>query len=212
MSPTAKLFGSLVVAGLASVTSTAHAQSYLEMAGGIIQQGQADQAAFMDAYYRSLQAEQEIYARAMADPQVRARYRDYRAAGGTASLADYAVYWVRSGGGDPATFRRNTNRTAELNARDRRAIIETSETVSETQREIERARGESSERRSRSTGELLAGHASYTDGDYVYTVPTTLGRGEVARDRQGNLFTVDHNDRYYRWNGWEWESLRHVKR
>ena len=212
MSLTAKLFGSLVIAGLASITSSVSAQSYFELASGIVQEGHAEQTALMDAYYRSLNAEQEIYRSAMADPQVQARYQNYRAAGGTASLADYAVYWVRSGGGDGATLRRNMNRTAELNARDRRAIIDTSDSISRTQRGIERERGESSERRSRSSGELLAGHASYTDGDSVYTVPTTLGRGEVARDREGNLFTIDHNNQYYRWNGWEWESLHHVRR
>lgn len=196
---------------LASYAGVANAQSYYDLAAGIVQQGQAEEAQIWNAYNASLQAEQNLYQAAMRDPRVQARYREYLAAGGNASFAEYAAYYVRTAGGNPAAYRRYIQRTSELNARDRQAINDTQNYIHDVQTQIMNERSESMRRYTHQTGEMLNGSATFTDGNYNYEIPTTLNYGQWSRDSRGNYFTVDRNNNFYRWTNWGWQPLNHVE-
>lgn len=199
-----------VAVGLAATAT--YAQSYYDLASGIIGEGQAYEAQFWNAYQRSLQAEQNLYAAAMHDPQVQAAYQTFLAQGGRASLQEFAVYYVRTAGGNPAAYRRYTQRVAQLNAQDRQAIFNTHEYINALQQRMMNERSQSFYRYTYHTGELLGGAAMYSDGNYNYQIPTTLTHGQLATDQFGNTFTVDHNNTFYRWTDWGWQALHYGAR
>lgn len=190
-----------------SLSATAQAQSYYDMMSGIINEGQSAEAQIWDAYNRSVNEEQSLYQRAMQDPQVIARYRQFLASGGQASLADYAVYYVRSGGGNPQVFNRNIRRTGELNAQDRNAVFNTYNSINQINQSIHADRGRSSEYRNRLIGEELLGTATHHNQWGTFQVPTTLTHGTWAADDHGNMFTVDRSGQYYLYTNWGWQPL-----
>jgi hypothetical protein len=174
---------------------------------GIINQGQAAESQIWDAYNRSLQVEQNLYSQAMQNPQVQARYRQFLASGGRASLAEYAAYDVRSGGGDPQIFNRNMSRQADLNARDRNAIFDTYDGINRISQDMHAERGRSMDYRHRQIGEELLGTATHHNQWGSFQVPTTLTYGNWAADDQGNMFTVDRSGQYYLYTNWGWQPL-----
>lgn len=205
-----RIISALVLKSVIAIgTSSAQAQSYYDLAAGIIGQGQAYESQIWEAYNQSLQYEQNLYQSAMNDPRVQMAYRQFLSQGGQASFQDFAVYYVRTAGGNPAAYQRYMNRTAELNAQDRNAVFGTFNYINGVQQQIFNERSESFYRYMYHTGELLNGSATYSDGHYNYTVPTTLSYGQMATDQFGNTFTVDHNNTYYRWTSYGWQALRH---
>ncbi|MBL8892520.1 MAG: hypothetical protein JNL67_21265 [Planctomycetaceae bacterium] len=190
-----------------SLSATAHAQSYYDMMSGIINEGQAAEAQIWDAYNRSVNEEQNLYQRAMQDPQVLARYRQFLASGGQASLEDYAVYYVRSGGGNAQVFNRNMRRTADLNSQDRNAIFGAYNSINQINQGTHANRGRSAEYRNRLIGEELLGSATHHNQWGSFQVPTTLTYGTWAADNQGNMFTVDRSGQYYLYTNWGWQPL-----
>lgn len=190
-----------------SLSATVQAQSYYEMMSGIIQEGQSAESQVWDAYHRSVREEQNLYQRAMQDPQVVARYRQFLASGGQASLADYAVYYVRSGGGNSQIFNHNLRRQTALNARDRNAVLGTYGAINDINRRTHEERGRSGDYRNRLLGDELAGTATHHNQWGSFQVPTTLSYGTWAADDQGNLFTVDRSGQYYLYTDWGWQPL-----
>ncbi|MBL8855708.1 MAG: hypothetical protein JNK57_17200 [Planctomycetaceae bacterium] len=190
------------------LTATTHAQSYFDLMSGVINEGQAAEAQIWQAFNHSLQAEQNVYQQAMQDPQVQARYRQFLANGGQASLGEYAAYYVRSAGGDPQAFRRNMRRQSDLNARDRNAIFENYAEIHRINQNTHLNRERSMDYRHRQIGEELLGTATHHNQWGSFQVPTTLTYGNWAADDHGNMFTVDRSGQYYLYTNWGWQPLQ----
>lgn len=200
----------LVLVGILnlSLSATTQAQSYFDMMSGIINEGHAAESQIWEAFNRSVETEQDLYRRAAQDPQVQARYHQFLANGGQATLAEYAAYDVRSAGGDTQAFNRYIRRQTNLNARDRNAIFNTYDHINRVNGNIHSERGRSMEHRHRLIGDELAGTTSHHNQWGSFQVPTTLTYGNWAADQHGNMFTVDRSGQYYLYTNWGWQALQ----